>query len=250
MELKVLVLGRRNVSRRVYNSLADNAVSIIVQNDIAEAITLLQNEKFDLALVDGGIDNLESICYRITWQCRVPIIVLVSGKEADWNLLKTMDIDGFIPEGAGKAEILAYFNSIVRRIDCRPASVKILIVDNDESSLDVLRTAFQMYWPEAEVKYTLSGTEGLLSIRLDPAHLVLLELNLPDISGFEVLSKIRSISQVPVMIMTSARTPEHVVKAVDLGANDYIIKPFKQLNLMSRIRQHLTLGAAAGKIKV
>jgi DNA-binding response OmpR family regulator len=245
MELKVLVLGRRNVSHRVYNALANSDVSIIVQNDISDAIALLKIERFDLALVDGGMNNLESTCYRITWQCRVPIVVLVDGNGMDWNLLRTMDIDGFIPEGAGKAEILAYFNSITRRIECRPAPSKILIIEDDELTLETLRLAFQMYWPEAEVKCAVTGTEGLLYTRVDPANIVLLDLKLPDISGFEVLSKIRSISQVPVVIVSATRTPEYVVKAIDLGANDFIVKPFGHLNLMSRIRKHLTLGAAA-----
>jgi DNA-binding response OmpR family regulator len=248
MELKVLVLGRRSVTRRISNALIEGEVSIMLQYDIDDAITLLKKEKFDLTLVDGCMDNLESICYRITWQCRVPVVLIVNSKETDWNLLKTMDIDGFIPEEAGNAEILAYFNSIVRRKDCRPAAAKILVIEDDPQTVEALRIAFQMYWPEAKLKCVLTGTEGLLYTRLDPANVVLLDLKLPDISGFEVLGKIRSISQVPVIIVTATRTPEFVVKAMNLGANDYIVKPFKQLNLMSRIRQHLTFGAAVSRV--
>jgi DNA-binding response OmpR family regulator len=248
MELKVLVLGRKNVVRRVSNALVNSGVSITTQNDVSDAIALLKKEKFDLTLVDGYMDNLESTCYRITWQCRVPVVLIVNGKATDWNLLKTMDIDGFIPEEASNSEILAYFNSIIRRKDCRPANSRVLIIEDDESTVESLRLAFQMYWPEAEVKCALTGREGLLYTRLEPADIVLLDLKLPDISGFEVLSKIRSISQVPVVVVTATRTPEYVVKAIDLGANDYIVKPFKQLSLMSRIRQHLTLGSAVSKV--
>jgi CheY-like chemotaxis protein len=248
MELKVLVLGRKSVTRRVFNALIDSSVSITLQNDVSDAIVLLKNERFDLTLVDGYMDNLESVCYRLTWQGRVPVVLLVNGKETDWNLLKTMDIDGFIPDDGGKSEIVAYFNSITRRLDYRRPTSKILIIEDDPQTVESLRLAFEIYWPEAEVKCALTGKEGLLYTRVDPANIVLLDLKLPDISGFEVLSRIRSISQVPVVVISATRTPEYVIKAIDLGANDYIVKPFKQINLMSRIKQQLTPGIVVNKI--
>ena len=115
MEFKVLALGRKSVTRRVSDALADSNVSITVQSNYSDAIRLLQKERFDLSLVDSHLDNLQSTCDRITWQCRVPVVVIVNGKETDWSILKTMDIDGFIPVEAGNTEILAYFNSIARR---------------------------------------------------------------------------------------------------------------------------------------
>jgi CheY-like chemotaxis protein len=194
------------------------------------------------------MDELESTCYRITWQCRLPVTLIINGTETDWNLLRRLDVDGFIPEEAGNTELVSYFTSIASRKDTRPDSTKILIVEDDEQTLESLRLAFQIYWPEAQVTCAASGQEGLLSYRVNPADIVLLDLKLPDITGFDVLGKIRTVSQVPVLILTATRTPETVIKAVQMGANDYILKPFKQLSLMSRIRQHLTMGSAVCKL--
>jgi DNA-binding response OmpR family regulator len=248
MELKVLALGRKTVTRRVAQALADSGIFLTFKNDTSEAIALLKKEKYDLALLDGYMDELESACYRITWQCRLPVALIINGSETDWTLLRRLDVDAFIPEEASHTELVTYFTSIARRKDTRPDSTKILIIEDDQQTLESLRLAFQIYWPEAEVSCAASGQDGLLSYRVNPADIVLLDLKLPDITGFDVLNKIRSVSQVPVLILTATRTPETVIKAVQMGANDYILKPFKQLSLMSRIRQHLTMGPAVCKI--
>ncbi len=187
------------------------------------------------------MDNLDSICYRLTWLFKVPVVLIVNSQETDWNLLKTMDIDGFIPEEGGRTEILAYFKSIARRLERRPAAAKILIIEDDAQTMEALTLAFGICWPEVGIKCAPTGREGLLYTRLDPADVILLDLNLPDISGFEVLSKIRSISQVPVIIISATCTPEYVAKAIRLGANDYLLKPFRQISLMSRLKKQLAL---------
>jgi DNA-binding response OmpR family regulator len=120
MELKVLALGRKSVICRVSNALAEINVSITEQNNNSDAIKLLRKERFDLSLIDGQLENLKSTCDRINWQCRVPIVVITNNNETDWRILKTMDIDGFIPVEAGNSEILAYFNSIARRYNVGP----------------------------------------------------------------------------------------------------------------------------------
>ncbi len=144
MEIKVLAMGRKNITLRVSNALIDSRIGITVQNDISDAINLLKKDRFDLVLIDGYLDNLESVCYHITRQYRVPVVLVVNGKEADWNHLKTLDVDGFIPEEGGDAEIMAYFNSITRRKDHIPASSKARVVEKDEQTREALRIAFQM----------------------------------------------------------------------------------------------------------
>jgi DNA-binding NarL/FixJ family response regulator len=144
MEIKVLAMGRKNVTLRVSNALIDSRVGITVQNDISDAINLLKKDRFDLVLMDGCLDNLESVCYHITKQYRVPVVLVVNGKEADWNHLKTLDIDGFIPEEGSNSEILAHFNSIARRKERIPAFSKTRIDEKDQQTREALRMAFQM----------------------------------------------------------------------------------------------------------
>ncbi len=248
MGLTVLALGRKTVTRRVAQTLASSGITLSIKNDVSAAVSELKSGKYDLTLVDGYMDELESACNRITWQCRLPILLIINGSETDWNLLRRLDVDGFIPEESGNTELITYFTSIARRKEVRPESTRILIIEDDHQTQESLRLAFQIYWPEAEVACAASGQEGLFSYRVNPADVVLLDLKLPDTTGFDVLAKIRSVSQVPVIILTATRTPETVIRAVQMGASDYILKPFKQLSLMSRIRQHLTMGPAVSNI--
>ncbi|HSW58572.1 MAG TPA: response regulator [Dehalococcoidales bacterium] len=248
MGIRVLALGRKSVTRRVAQALAGQDLVLSLINNISEAVIALKKEKFDLTLIDGYMEELEHICTRITWQCRLPVILIINGQDTDWNLLRRLDVDGFIPDESSGSEAVAYFKSVIRSKNPRPEPARILIIEDDLQTLESLRLGFNIYWPEAEVHCAASGQEGLFSYRINPADIVLLDLKLPDISGFEVLAKIRSVSQVPVLVITATRTTETVVKAMEAGASDYILKPFRQLSLLSRIRQHLTMGAAVSKI--
>ena len=96
-----------------------------------------------------------------------------------------------------------------------------------------------VFWPETEVSFALDGQSGVNMLKAKPADIVLLDLGLPDISGFEVLSQIRAFSQTPVVIVSATMEKEYIIKAIQEGANDYIIKPFKQIELMSRIKKQV-----------
>ena len=244
MQLRVLVLGNKNITRRVANSLAGSGIGFTCQSDISEAINLLKREQFDLALLDGYMDDVESICYRITWLCRTPVAVIINGTSADWNILRSLDVDGFIPEEANNVELAAYFQTISRRKTKQFDAVKILVIEDDEQNQEALRLAFQLYWPESTVVFAATGSAGVRMARNEPADIILLDLVLPDISGFEVLRTIRSFSRTPVIVLTATRNEDDVIKTICSGASDYMIKPYRQLELMSRIRR--LIGAGAG----
>jgi two-component system KDP operon response regulator KdpE len=76
---------------------------------------------------------------------------------------------------------------------------------------------------------------------------VILDLGLPDISGFEVLKQIRLFSDVPVLILTVRGDETDVVKGLEWGADDYVVKPFHQLELLSRVKALLRRSADKGK---
>ena len=75
---------------------------------------------------------------------------------------------------------------------------------------------------------------------------VILDLGLPDISGFEVLKQIRNVSKVPVVIMSVRRDEAIVVKAVEYGADEYITKPFRQVELLGQVKQLIQKRAEEG----
>jgi len=93
-----------------------------------------------------------------------------------------------------------------------------------------------MRWPQAKVISTALGEEGIdLSGSVSPS-VIILDLGLPDISGFDVLKRIRLFSDIPILVLTASSDESSIVKGLKWGADDYVIKPFKQLELLSRIQ--------------
>ena len=81
-----------------------------------------------------------------------------------------------------------------------------------------------------------NGQKGLEALALQGADLVILDLGLPDLDGFDVLRELRSWSKVPVIVLSVRSDEEEKVKLLDAGANDYVTKPFSIQELMARIR--------------
>lgn len=113
--------------------------------------------------------------------------------------------------------------------------MKILIVDDDTGVLDGLTTALRFYWHDAILLTTTDGATGLsLFFEHDP-DMVILEVTLPDMSGLDVLRQMRRVSDVPIL-MHSARTGDtDQVRALELGADEYVTKPCGYLVLIARI---------------
>ena len=81
-----------------------------------------------------------------------------------------------------------------------------------------------------------NGQKGLELLALQGADLVILDLGLPDLDGYEVLSELRTWSHVPVIVLSVRANEQEKVKLLDAGANDYVTKPFSVQELMARIR--------------
>jgi two-component system KDP operon response regulator KdpE len=114
--------------------------------------------------------------------------------------------------------------------------MKVLLIEDDLEIIDAISLAFQIRWPEAEVVPTRLGRKGIELVENDPPDIVILDLGLPDINGFEVLRKIRLFSSVPTIILTVRSDESDIVKGLEWGADDYIVKPFRQLELLARVK--------------
>ncbi|MDD5189703.1 MAG: response regulator [Dehalococcoidales bacterium] len=118
--------------------------------------------------------------------------------------------------------------------------MKTLIIEDDQDIIDSISLAFRLYWPETEVIYANLGAAGIEMVRTEAPETVVLDLGLPDITGFEVLKQIRLFSSVPVIILTVRSQEEDVVRALEGEATDYLTKPFRQKELIARIQAHST----------
>ncbi len=114
--------------------------------------------------------------------------------------------------------------------------MKVLVIEDDKEIVDAISLAFQIRWPEAKVISTRLGQKGVELVESESPNIVILDLGLPDITGFEVLRQIRRFSAVPTIILTVRAEEADVVKGLEWGADDYITKPFRQLELLARVK--------------
>jgi two-component system KDP operon response regulator KdpE len=112
----------------------------------------------------------------------------------------------------------------------------VVLVEDDQGLLDALVTAFRFRWPDAEVLTATDGETGLwLALKRAP-DMVVLDVALPDRNGFDVLADIRRASDVPVIFLSGNRDEMDHVRGLELGADDYLVKPFGHLALLAHIR--------------
>ena len=117
------------------------------------------------------------------------------------------------------------------------ASNTILIVDDEPQILRFLSTSLMAHG--YTVLEAATGEEGLIKAERDKPDLIVLDLGLPDVDGIEVLQRIRSRSTVPVIILSARERESDKVVALDIGADDYVTKPFGVGELMARVRSTL-----------
>jgi DNA-binding response OmpR family regulator len=114
--------------------------------------------------------------------------------------------------------------------------MKILVVDDDARLRDALDAGLTLQWQDVEVISAEDGEEGLSQFFEQEPDVVLLDVTMPRKSGFEVLKDIRRVSDVPVIMLTGRAGDIDQVRGLELGADDYIAKPFSHLALIARIK--------------
>jgi two-component system KDP operon response regulator KdpE len=115
---------------------------------------------------------------------------------------------------------------------------KLLIVDDEPAILRFLRTSLTANG--YQVKEAEDGNAALQELRRSPPDLLVLDLGLPDVDGFEIIRRLREAgSALPIIVLSSRADEAGKVKALDLGADDYLTKPFGVEELLARIRAAL-----------
>ncbi len=114
--------------------------------------------------------------------------------------------------------------------------MRVLIVDDDRDLLEALTLGLQLQWQDADVATASDGEAGLARFFEDAPDVVLLDVGLPRMDGFEVLRKIRQVADTPVLMLTARGEELDKVRGLEIGADDYITKPFSPLELLARIK--------------
>ncbi len=114
--------------------------------------------------------------------------------------------------------------------------MKILVVDDDKNIVEAITIGFQLQWQGVEVISASDGEKGLDMFYEHNPDVVLLDVMMPQKDGYTVLKEIRRVSEVPVLMLTARGEELDKVKGLELGADDYLTKPFSHLELFARIR--------------
>jgi len=114
--------------------------------------------------------------------------------------------------------------------------VRALIIEDDPEIVESIAMSFRVGWPDGELVSASLGRKGVEMVESEAPDVVILDLGLPDISGFEVLRRVRLFSSVPIIILTVEGQEESIVRGLEGGADDYVVKPCRQLELLARIK--------------
>ena len=113
-------------------------------------------------------------------------------------------------------------------------STRILVVDDEPRYLRLLEA--NLVTKDYEVFTAIDGEEALESFSANPVDLILLDVMLPRMDGFGVCQRIRQFSNVPIIILTAKGEEQDRVRGLDVGADDYLVKPFSIMELLARVR--------------
>ncbi len=124
----------------------------------------------------------------------------------------------------------------------------ILIIDDEPPIRKLLEITLQAH--DFKTSVATAAKEGLTLAAMHPPDLILLDLGLPDEDGQSVLVKLREWYTNPIIILSVRASEEDIVRALDHGANDYLVKPFRTGELIARIRSALRLSQGAAHVPV
>jgi two-component system, OmpR family, response regulator MprA len=122
----------------------------------------------------------------------------------------------------------------------------VLVIDDEPGIVDFVELGLRQ--EGFQVVSASTGSAGIGLLRTDPPDVVILDVGLPDTDGFELLALIRAESDVPVIMLTARGELEDRVRGLELGADDYIAKPFHFAELLARVRAHLRRRTPRGEI--
>ena len=114
--------------------------------------------------------------------------------------------------------------------------MKVVVIDDSAEIAEVVSLCFKLRWSGTTVISAADGSSGLEMTEAENPDIVILDIGLPDMNGFDVLREIRRFSQVPVIMLTVRGEDTDVARGLELGADDYITKPFSHIELIARVQ--------------
>ena len=114
--------------------------------------------------------------------------------------------------------------------------MRVLLIEDDPEVVQAVSLTFELRWAGISIVSTAEGSQGIEMVETESPDLVLMELKLPDMDGFEILRQIRSFSDVPIIIASVWHGELDRVRGLEMGADDYIVKPLSYIELLARVK--------------
>ena len=127
--------------------------------------------------------------------------------------------------------------------------MKTLIIDDDPDVAEAVALCFEVRWPDTEVITANDGRSGIRKFREHMPDFVVLDLGLPDMDGVDVCRTLRQESDVAIVMLTVRNGRMDTIRGLESGADDYITKPFDQMELLARARSILRRGKRTDPVK-
>lgn len=122
------------------------------------------------------------------------------------------------------------------------ASTTVLIIDDDRPLVEMFASALEA--SQFNVVTAHDGQEGLRKVYEHRPDLIILDINMPMMDGWVVCQRVREVSNVPILMLTAQSSPEEIVKGLEMGADDYVLKPCQPHVLVARVRALLRRAAS------
>ncbi|MDD5127031.1 MAG: response regulator transcription factor [Dehalococcoidales bacterium] len=114
--------------------------------------------------------------------------------------------------------------------------MKVLVIEDDPGIIEVVSLCFQLRWSGTTLASASTGNKGVELVEAESPDVVILDIGLPDMDGYQVLKEIRRFSDVPVIMLTVRNEDTNIARGLELGADDYITKPFSHIELIARVQ--------------
>src|SRR5690606_17187892 len=238
----LIVDDNEETSQAVSELLHYEEFDTVITHTGSEAIDYLSANSVSLILLDINLPDMDGwqTCSAIQEMTDIPIIFF-TGLRDHKAMVKALSLGAvdYITKPYNGAELIARIRAKIRRptIEIKRSQSRILIVEDDTNTNTLIKQYIETHGYEAITAY--SGEVGLQKAYEHQPDLVLLDIVMPIIDGFEFCRRLREISDVPIIFMTAMNELRYITTGLEIGGDDYISKPFNVDELLARIQVNL-----------
>ena len=127
--------------------------------------------------------------------------------------------------------------------------MKLLLVEDDVTTVEAVKLCLMIYKKDYFLSVSGNGSEAMRLFKTEPFDGLILDLGLPDLDGMVVLAEVNRFSSLPVIVLTARYNEKDRTKALELGAKDYILKPYNFHHLLKSMGEHFEKSGRSGETR-